>query len=62
MAVGSGVLPELYPVPGVRIGIASAGIKKPGRLDLVVMELAPNATVAAVFNKNQFCAAPVQIA
>jgi glutamate N-acetyltransferase/amino-acid N-acetyltransferase len=62
MAVGSGQLPELHPVAGFKLGIASAGIKKPGRLDLVVMEPASNSAVAAVFTKNAFCAAPVQIA
>lgn len=59
MAVGPGTLPVLQPVKGVRIGIASAGIKKPGRKDIVVFELAENSTVAGVFTKNQFCAAPV---
>lgn len=61
MAVGSGELPPLHAVAGFKLGIASAGIKKPGRLDLVVMELAPNSSVAAVFTKNAFCAAPVQL-
>jgi glutamate N-acetyltransferase/amino-acid N-acetyltransferase len=61
MAVGSGVLPELHPVAGFKIGIASAGIKKAGRLDLVVMEVSPGAATAAVFTKNAFCAAPVQL-
>lgn len=61
MAVGSGQLPPLYPVAGFKLGIASAGIKKPGRLDLVVMELALGSSVAAVFTKNAFCAAPVQL-
>lgn len=61
MAVGSGQLPPLHPVAGFKLGIASAGIKKPGRLDLVVMELAANSRVAAVFTKNAFCAAPVQL-
>lgn len=61
MAVGSGELPPLHAVAGFKIGIGSAGIKKPGRLDLVVMELAPNSSVAAVFTKNAFCAAPVQL-
>lgn len=41
MAVGPGGLPDFYPIAGVRIGIASAGIKKPGRKDVVVFELAP---------------------
>jgi glutamate N-acetyltransferase/amino-acid N-acetyltransferase len=62
MAVGSGELPELHPVSGFRIGIGSAGIKKPGRLDLVVMEVAQGSEVAAVFTMNAFCAAPVQLA
>jgi len=36
-----------------------AGIKKPGRKDLLVMRLAPGSTVAGVFTQNRFCAAPV---
>ncbi|MEX2476180.1 bifunctional glutamate N-acetyltransferase/amino-acid acetyltransferase ArgJ [Marinobacter sp.] len=59
MAVGPGTLPEFFPIPGVRIGIGSAGIKKPGRKDLVVFELAPGSRVAGIFTQNQFCAAPV---
>jgi glutamate N-acetyltransferase/amino-acid N-acetyltransferase len=62
MAVGSGELPELHPVAGFELGIASAGIKKPGRLDLVVMRLREGSSVAAVFTTNAFCAAPVQVA
>ncbi len=62
MATGSGQLPEFFPVSGVRIGVASAGIKKPGRKDLVVFELAEGARTAAVFTRNAFCAAPVQVA
>jgi glutamate N-acetyltransferase/amino-acid N-acetyltransferase len=61
MAVGSGQLPTLHAVAGFKLGIASAGIKKPGRLDLVLMQLAPGSAVAAVFTKNAFCAAPVQL-
>ncbi len=62
MAVGPGTLPQFFPVKGVKAGIASAGIKKPGRKDLVVFELAPGSHVAGIFTKNQFCAAPVHIA
>jgi glutamate N-acetyltransferase / amino-acid N-acetyltransferase len=36
-----------------------AGIKKPGRKDLLVIRLAPGSTVAGVFTQNRFCAAPV---
>jgi|SRR5690554_389873 len=59
MAVGPGTLPEFYPVAGIKVGIASAGIKKPGRKDIVVFELAPETRVAGIFTRNQFCAAPV---
>lgn len=61
MAVGPGTLPEFFPIPGVRLGIGSAGIKKPGRKDLVVFELAPESRVAGIFTQNQFCAAPVTL-
>jgi glutamate N-acetyltransferase/amino-acid N-acetyltransferase len=46
----------------MRLGTASAGIKQPGRQDLVLMELCEGASVAGVFTLNAFCAAPVQIA
>ncbi|KAA1194482.1 bifunctional glutamate N-acetyltransferase/amino-acid acetyltransferase ArgJ [Pseudohalioglobus sediminis] len=62
MAVGAGKLPPLQPVPGVRLGTACAGIKKPGRKDLVLMELAPGSNCAGVFTRNAFCAAPVTVA
>jgi glutamate N-acetyltransferase/amino-acid N-acetyltransferase len=39
-----------------------AGVKKPGRKDLLVMRLAPGAAVAGVFTRNRFCAAPVVLA
>jgi glutamate N-acetyltransferase/amino-acid N-acetyltransferase len=62
MATGSGKFPQMHPVSGFRLGTASAGIKTPGRKDLVVMELCETATVAAVFTQNAFCAAPVTVA
>lgn len=61
MAVGPATLPQLHPVSGFRLGIASAGIKKPGRRDVVLMELAEGSSVAGVFTLNAFCAAPVRI-
>jgi glutamate N-acetyltransferase/amino-acid N-acetyltransferase len=62
MAVGLKPLSTLHPVPGIRWGIASAGIKKPGKRDVTVMEIAPDAVCAAVFTRNAFCAAPVIVA
>ena len=53
---------SLHPVPGVELGVAMAGIKKPGRKDLLVLRLAPGAAVAGVFTSNRFCAAPVLLA
>ncbi|WP_044872037.1 bifunctional glutamate N-acetyltransferase/amino-acid acetyltransferase ArgJ [Pseudomonas sp. LFM046] len=61
MAVGLGPLPTLHPVPGFELGIASAGIKRPGRKDVVVMRCAAGSTVAGVTTTNAFCAAPVLI-
>lgn len=62
MAVGWSGLPELHPVAGVRIGTAKARIRKADRRDLTVFELAAESTVAAVFTRNAFLAAPVQLA
>ncbi|MGZ3184455.1 MAG: bifunctional glutamate N-acetyltransferase/amino-acid acetyltransferase ArgJ [Telluria sp.] len=63
MAVNSPlpVAADLKPVNGIELGYAEAGIKKPGRKDVLVMKLAEGATVAGVFTKNRFCAAPVQL-
>lgn len=62
MAVGAVQFPAMPVIDGVRLGVASAGIKKPGRRDLVVIEIAEGAHVAATFTRNAFSAAPVQIA
>lgn len=59
MAVGLGDLPVMHPVAGFELGIASAGIKKPGRRDIVLMRCAEGSTVAGVYTQNAFCAAPV---
>lgn len=59
MAVGLGDLPIMHPVAGFELGIASAGIKKPGRRDVVVMRCVAGSTVAGVYTQNAFCAAPV---
>ena len=62
MPVGLKELPPLHPIAGVRWGVACAGIKKPGRRDMSLMELAAGSTCAAVFTRNVFCAAPVVLA
>lgn len=52
---------QLLPVPGVRLGVAEAGVRKANRKDLVVMALDEGTAVAGVFTRNRFCAAPVQV-
>ncbi|MCY4269539.1 MAG: bifunctional ornithine acetyltransferase/N-acetylglutamate synthase, partial [Gammaproteobacteria bacterium] len=49
-------------LPGVRLAATSAGIRYRDRLDLVAVELAPGSETAAVFTRNAFRAAPVEIA
>lgn len=62
MAVGPDTFPEMTAIAGVRIGTTCAGIKKPGRKDLVLFELSEQCRTAAVFTLNAFCAAPVTVA
>ncbi|WP_018915785.1 bifunctional glutamate N-acetyltransferase/amino-acid acetyltransferase ArgJ [Vreelandella zhanjiangensis] len=62
MAVGKSPFPVMPPLAGVRLGSAMAGIKKPGRRDVVVIELPESAAVSGVFTRNAFCAAPVTVA
>jgi|SRR5581483_26687 len=52
----------LLPVRGVRLGAAAAGIRKPGRKDLLLVSLVEGSSVAGVFTQNRFCAAPVTVA
>jgi len=52
---------EIFPVAGVEIGVAEAGIRKANRRDLTVFRLAEGTSVAGVFTRNRFCAAPVQV-
>ena len=52
---------QLHPIDGIRIGVAEAGIRKPGRKDLTVLLLDAGTLVSGVFTQNRFCAAPVKI-
>ena len=52
---------DLHPVPGVKLGITMAGVRKANRRDLTVITLDEGSAVAGVFTKNRYCAAPVQI-
>ena len=50
-----------HPVPGVELGATASGIKKGGATDLVLVRLPEGATVAAVFTRSHFRAAPVTV-
>ena len=49
---------DIASIKGLRLGVASAGIKDDAT-DLLVISLPDNSSVAGLFTQNQFCAAPV---
>ena len=51
----------LLAVAGVRLGVAEAAIKKPGKKDLLVIALDEGSRIGGVFTQNAFAAAPVQL-
>ena len=52
--------PAMPPVAGVRLAAGAAGVRYAGRADLVLVELAPGASVAGVFTRSKTAAAPVR--
>ncbi|WP_423192450.1 bifunctional glutamate N-acetyltransferase/amino-acid acetyltransferase ArgJ [Cupriavidus sp. H18C2] len=52
---------NLKSVAGVELGWAEGGIRKANRKDVLVVKLTEGSTVAGVFTRNRFCAAPVQV-
>ena len=61
MAVGEFPFPVMPTLAGVKLSTMSVGIKRSGRKDLVLIELAEGSAVAGVFTRNAFCAAPVTL-
>jgi glutamate N-acetyltransferase/amino-acid N-acetyltransferase len=51
--------PDLPPVAGVRFAAAAAGVRYAGRLDVMLAEIAPGASVAGVFTRSATRSAPV---
>lgn len=62
MAVGLKGPPKLLPVAGIRVGTTAGAVKYPGRDDIALFEIASGASTGAVFTRNAFCAAPVEVA
>ena len=59
MAVNFVAPTTLSPVKGVRLGCIEANLRYKDRDDLTLIELPEGSSVAGVFTKNAFCAAPV---
>ncbi len=55
----AGGFPELPPVAGVRFAAAEAGVRYKGRLDVMLAEVAPGATIAGVFTRSATRSGPV---
>jgi glutamate N-acetyltransferase/amino-acid N-acetyltransferase len=52
---------DLPTITGLLLGSAGAGIKRTDRDDVLLIELSPGSSCAAVFTRNAFCAAPVTL-
>ncbi|MBF9034953.1 bifunctional glutamate N-acetyltransferase/amino-acid acetyltransferase ArgJ [Rhodobacterales bacterium HKCCE2091] len=52
--------PDLPAIAGVRFAAAEAAIKKPGRYDVMLAEIAPGAAIAGVFTRSATRSAPVR--
>lgn len=59
MAVNLSEPEGLLPVAGIRLGTTAAAIRRQGRDDLLLIALDAGTTVAGLFTRNAFCAAPV---
>ena len=62
MAVGLNEPGDISAVSGIQLASLSAGIKKNGKDDLVVLVFDESSSCAATFTRNAFCAAPVTLA
>ncbi|WP_130472027.1 bifunctional glutamate N-acetyltransferase/amino-acid acetyltransferase ArgJ [Candidatus Magnetaquicoccus inordinatus] len=61
MAVTHSPFPDLPLVQGFRLATAACGLKQSGALDLLLVEMAAETTVAGLFTRNQVVAAPVTL-
>ena len=62
MAVGLKQPANVERVNGIRLAVAAAGIRYQNRNDLLLIELSEQTELAAVFTRNKFRAAPVELA
>jgi len=52
---------SMFPVKGIQLGIAEAGIKYLNRKDLLLIKADAGSQISGVFTQNAFCAAPVHL-
>ncbi len=63
MAVGLKAPGNLHPIKGIRLSATHCGIKQDSEVkDITLIEIEEGSSVAAVFTRNRFCAAPVTVA
>jgi len=62
LSVGLNPPSSIAAVAGVRLASVAAGIRKPDRHDLALLVVTPGTECAAVFTRNRFRAAPVEVA
>jgi glutamate N-acetyltransferase/amino-acid N-acetyltransferase len=63
LAVGLKSPGYLHPIKGIRLSATHSGIKQDTKVkDLTLIEIEEGSSVAAVFTRNRFCAAPVTVA
>lgn len=62
MAVGAERTDDIKSIAGIKLASVESNIRYANRLDLVLIEIAAQSSVAGVFTQNAFCAAPVRIA
>src|SRR5918996_1496902 len=51
--------PDIAPITGVRLAVAAAGLRYRGRPDLLLVELAPETTVAGMLTRSRIPGHPV---
>lgn len=62
MVVGLELPEKLQAVGGIRLASKASGIKSSGATDLLLISLSDGSSVAGVFTRNAYCAAPVTLA
>lgn len=52
---------KIYPINGIRLGIARAHVRYPGRDDVCIIEIQEGGKCALITTQNRFAAAPIEL-